>query len=61
MASGLTCEECGCTSETARGWVAFLVRDPEDKNDPATTVPYCPPCASREAFPVRLHAAATYT
>ena len=61
MSSGLACQECGCTSETAKGWVAFLVSDPEDENDPGIVVPYCPPCAYREDFSVRLNAAARYT
>ena len=24
------CEECGCISETARGWLAFIAEDPDD-------------------------------
>lgn len=60
MPSGLVCEECGCTSEAAERWVAFIVRDPDDEKDRGEVVPYCPPCASREEFSVRRHAAATY-
>jgi hypothetical protein len=42
----LSCVECGCTSETAPGWVAVVVEDP-DGVDPSAVATYCPPCAAR--------------
>jgi hypothetical protein len=56
----LHCEDYGCTSETAQGWVAFLSRNPDDADDQPITVTYCPPCAYRE-FGVQATLAATYT
>jgi hypothetical protein len=43
----LKCEECGCDSETGRGWLAYIAEDPEDGEGP-TVCTYCPPCAERE-------------
>jgi len=42
----LRCSECDCSSETAPGWVAVIVEDP-DGVDPAGIASYCPPCAAR--------------
>ena len=41
-------EECRCLSETAPGWVAILVDDPDEMDEDAFVVMYCPPCAARE-------------
>ena len=43
----LTCEECGCKSESGRGWLGYIAEDPED-GEGATVSTYCPPCAQRE-------------
>jgi hypothetical protein len=40
--------------------VALFSRDPEDEDDPAIVVFYCPPCGLRE-FSMQEAAAATYT
>lgn len=56
----LRCEECGCTSTTARAWVAFIAHDPDDPADKPIAVVYCPPCGF-EQFAVQAEAAATYT
>lgn len=45
-ATVLSCIECDCMSETAPGWVAVVVEDP-DGDDPAGVATYCPPCAAR--------------
>ena len=42
----LRCIECECLSETAPGWVAVVVEDP-DRVEPAGIATYCPPCAAR--------------
>jgi hypothetical protein len=42
----LRCVECDCLSETAPGWVAVIVEDP-DGVEPAGIASYCPPCAAR--------------
>jgi hypothetical protein len=47
----LRCEECSCVSRTARGWLAFIVHDP-DGDEPLEVATYCPPCADRELRPV---------
>ena len=44
----LRCEECGCTTELARGWRAMIVDDEEDPEMDAYVVCYCPSCAQRE-------------
>lgn len=41
----LSCIECDCVSETAPGWVAVVVEDP-DGVEPAGIGTYCPPCAA---------------
>jgi hypothetical protein len=47
LRSMLRCEECGCLSESGKGWLGYLVEDPEDGEDPVVCT-YCPPCAQRE-------------
>jgi hypothetical protein len=44
--TALSCIECDCVSETAPGWVAIVVRDP-DGVEPDAVAAYCPPCAAR--------------
>jgi hypothetical protein len=44
--TALSCVECDCVSETAPGWVAIVVRDP-DGVEPDAVAAYCPPCAAR--------------
>jgi hypothetical protein len=43
----LTCEECGCCSDDAKGWLGLLVQDPEEELWPQVAL-YCPPCGARE-------------
>jgi hypothetical protein len=43
----LRCEECGCLSESGKGWLGYIVEDPEDGEEPIVCT-YCPPCAQRE-------------
>jgi hypothetical protein len=43
---GLRCTECGCVSEAANGWMAFLADDAESGEEGAEVVFYCPPCAA---------------
>jgi len=43
----LKCEECGCTTETGKGWLAYIAEDPDDDEGPVVCA-YCPPCAERE-------------
>ena len=47
----LRCEECGSTTEFARGWRAKIVDDDEEPEMGAYTVYYCPTCAQREFGP----------
>ena len=42
----LGCVECECQSETAPGWVAVIVDDPDGVEPPGLAT-YCPPCAAR--------------
>ena len=42
----LKCEECGCNSETGKGWFGYIAEDPEDNEAPAVAM-YCPPCAEQ--------------
>jgi hypothetical protein len=44
----LRCEECGGTTDLARGWRAQIVDDEEDPEMDAYVVCYCPSCAQRE-------------
>ena len=43
----LRCEECGCRSDTAKGWLVFLAEDPDGEEETEVGT-YCPPCAERE-------------
>jgi hypothetical protein len=43
----LRCEECACLSESGKGWLGYIVEDPEG-HDEAVVCTYCPPCAQRE-------------
>jgi hypothetical protein len=45
--SMLRCEECACLSESGKGWLGYIVEDPEG-HDEAVVCTYCPPCAQRE-------------
>lgn len=42
----LKCEECGCKSESGKGWFGQIAEDPED-GEGAVVCTYCPPCAER--------------
>jgi len=42
----LKCEECGCKSESGKGWFGQIAEDPEDGEGPIVCT-YCPPCAER--------------
>lgn len=42
----LSCIECDCMSDTAPGWVAVVVHDP-DGVEAGGIATYCPPCAAR--------------
>ena len=54
----LECEECAVISETAEGWVAFVVSDKKQRAvefdaaesymEQREVVIYCPECAKRE-------------
>jgi hypothetical protein len=44
----MRCEECGCTTELARGWRAQIVDEEDDPEMDAYVVCYCPSCAQRE-------------
>jgi hypothetical protein len=44
----LHCEECGCVSEDALGWIATVIDDEEQLAVDPYVVSYCPPCAERE-------------
>jgi hypothetical protein len=43
----LCCEECGCLSQTGRGWHGYIAVDPEEQ-EPPVVITFCPPCAKRE-------------
>ena len=42
----LKCEECGCKSESGKGWFGRIAEDPED-GEGAVVCTSCPPCAER--------------
>jgi hypothetical protein len=54
----LYCEECGCCSDTGRGWIGQIAFDPED-GEPPKVIVFCPPCAASE-FEYRPDVAADY-
>ena len=41
------CEECGCASESAKGWFGSIAVDPKGEDVQAIVFTYCPPCAER--------------
>jgi hypothetical protein len=43
----LKCEECGCRSESGKGWFGRIAEDSEGGEGPVVRT-YCPPCAERE-------------
>jgi hypothetical protein len=44
----LRCEECGCLSESGKGWLGYIVEDHEEEGEETIVCTYCPPCAERE-------------
>jgi len=44
----LCCEECGCLSDVARGWIGQIVDDHESTEAQRDVAVYCPVCAQRE-------------
>jgi Zn finger protein HypA/HybF involved in hydrogenase expression len=44
----LCCEECGCLSDVARGWIGQIVDDHESPEAQRDVAVYCPVCAQRE-------------
>jgi len=44
----LCCDECGCVSDAARGWIGQVIEDPERANAGKEIAVYCPVCAQRE-------------
>jgi len=44
----LCCEECGCVSHKARGWIGQIVDDQEVADGERDVAVYCPVCAQRE-------------
>jgi hypothetical protein len=46
--SMLRCEECGCLSESGKGWLGYIVEDHEEEGEETIVCTYCPPCAERE-------------
>jgi hypothetical protein len=54
----LRCEECGCVSGAAKGWLAFLV-DLLDDDDPPQVATYCPPAPTANYGPSTTRPATT--
>jgi len=44
----LECQECGCVTEDAKGWVSLIVDDSDEFDFEEYVVSYCPLCADRE-------------
>ena len=44
----LCCDECGCVTHRAPGWIAQIVSDPESSEGARGITVYCPVCAQRE-------------
>jgi len=44
----LCCDECGCVTHLAPGWIAQIVSDPESSEGARDITVYCPVCAQRE-------------
>jgi hypothetical protein len=49
----LRCIECGAESERGLDWEARIAYDPDDDDEPAEVVVFCPVCAQREFGPFR--------
>jgi hypothetical protein len=47
LAGMVRCEECGCASESAKGWFGAIAVDPKGEDVQAIVFTYCPPCAER--------------
>ena len=43
----LRCDECGCVTELAQGWIAQILSDRETESESDLAV-HCPLCARRE-------------
>jgi hypothetical protein len=48
MSSSLVCVECKRTDEAGRAWKAVVAMNPDDVEEPAEVVVYCPACWDRE-------------
>jgi hypothetical protein len=44
----LCCDECGCVTDLAPGWIAHLVGDHESSEGGKDVTVHCPVCAQRE-------------
>ena len=56
----MRCAECRCDNDRAEGWIAVLVRDPDDEAASTEVIAFCPVCAARE-FRIAAKTAETYT
>jgi hypothetical protein len=56
----LCCDECGCVTDRAQGWIAQILNDPESSDDGDEVAVHCPLCAQRE-FEVLSRRSAPYT
>ena len=43
----LCCDECGCVTDRAQGWIAQILSDQETESETDLAV-HCPLCAKRE-------------
>ena len=55
----LCCDECGCVTDLAQGWIAQILNDQETDTGTDLAV-HCPLCAQRE-FEVLSSRGASYT
>jgi hypothetical protein len=44
----LCCDECGCVTDLAQGWIAQILREPDSVEPRTDVVVHCPVCARRE-------------
>ena len=44
----LCCDECGCVTDLAQGWIAQILSEPERSEEGADIAVHCPLCAQRE-------------
>jgi len=51
----LRCDECGCVTDLAPGWIAQIVSDPEGSEGRKDVAVHCPVCALREFEVVSEH------